>query len=225
MNDLACICGSRAYNLQTSMSDIDLVIVANNNWSIRVENKDGYNILYNTPSTFWDRLIGNIEYAHIWQFFYPEKWISSNEIVNYIITNRDELVKANLPYIYRSFSHAFEGYTHNMEGFYAVAKKRICYGLLYSSALYNYANGLEFAKCLRPEGKWHDILLGIRTGDVSFEQCVELKNEYIDKIKKIEKFYNIPTNMNKLLEFKNILDSQDYMAYDEMKDKKLILPR
>lgn len=110
-----------------------------------------------------------------------------------------------------------------MEGFYLVAKKRICYGFLYASVLYNYANGLEFAKCLKPKGEWHDILLGIRTGDISFEQCVALKDEYANKIKEVEKFYDVPTNMNKLLEFKDILDSHDYMVYDEIKEKTVIL--
>lgn len=222
MIDLACVCGSRSYNLQIPSSDIDLVIVANNSWTTKVENKDGYNILYNTPSTFWDRFIGNIEYAHIWQFFYPEKFVSDNDVVNYILQNRDELVKSNLPYIYRSFNNCFNGYMRNMEGFYLVAKKRICYGLLYASVLYNYANGLEFAKCLRPDGKWHDILLGIRTGDISFEKCVALKDEYATKIQQVEKFYNVPTDMNKLYEFKDIMDSHTYMTYDEIKEKKLI---
>lgn len=223
MIDLACICGSRSYNLQTPSSDVDLVIVANNDWTTKVENKDGYNILYNTPITFWDRFIGNIEYAHIWQFFYPKHFISDNDVVDYILQNRDELVEANLPYIYRSFSNCFNGYMRNMESFYLVAKKRLAYGLLYASTLYNYANGLEFAKCLRPEGEWHNILLGIRTGDTSFKQCIELKNEYVDKIKEVEKFYDVPTNMNKLLEFKDILDFHDYMVYDEIKEKKQIL--
>lgn len=223
MIDLACICGSRSYNLQTPSSDIDLVIFANNDWTTKVENKDGYNILYNTPITFWDRLVGNIEHAHIWQFLYPEKFLSNNSIVDYILQNRDELVEANLPYIYRSFSNCFNGYMRNMESFYLVAKKRLAYGLLYASVLYNYANGLEFAKCWRPEGEWHNILLGIRTGDTPFEQCVELKNEYANKIKEVEKFYDVPTNMNKLLEFKDILDSHDYMVYDEIKEKKVIL--
>lgn len=219
MIDLACICGSRTFNLQTPSSDIDLIIVANNDWPIKVENKDGYNILYRTPVCFWDRFVGDIEYAHIWQFFYPEQWRSSNDVVDYIIANRDELVKANLPYIYRSFSHYFAGCTQNMSGYYLVAKKRICYGLLYASMLYNYANGMPFAQCMRPDGEWHDVLLGIRTGDTSFERCVELVDKYAHKIESVAKFYDAPTNMDKLLEFKHVLDSHTYMTYDQIKEK------
>lgn len=219
MIDLACICGSRTFNLQTPSSDVDIVIVTNDDWAVRVENKDGFNILYNTKQLLWDRFVGNIEYVHIWQFLYPERWCSNNEVVDYIIANRDGLVKANLPYIYRSFGHYFASCAQNMSGYYMVAKKRICYGLLYASVLYNYANGVPFAQCVRPDGEWHDMLLGIRTGNVAFDHCVELVDEYATKIASVSKFYDVPTDMDKLLEFKGVIDSHDYIPYEQIKEK------
>lgn len=111
-----------------------------------------------------------------------------------------------------------------MEDFYLVARKRICYGLLYASVLYNYANGLEFAKCIRPSGDWHDTLLCIRTKNVSLKECIKLKDEYKRKIESVEKFYNKPMNVKVLQNLNDVICSYSYMTYDEIKEKKLIAP-
>lgn len=224
MIDLTCIGGSRSYNLQTPSSDVDLLIMANNDWTVKVENKDGYNILYLTPDNFYARVLGDIEYPPIWQFLYPQVFTSDNEIVDYVVHNRDSIVSANLPYLYRSFSNCFHEYTSRMEDFYLVARKRICYGLLYASVLYNHANGLEFAKCIRPDGVWHDTLLRIRTKDASLKECIELKDEYKRKIESVEKFYDKPTDVKALQNLNDVICSFSYMTYDEIKEKKLIAP-
>lgn len=224
MIDLTCIGGSRSYNLQTPSSDVDLLIMANNDWTVKVENKDGYNILYLTPDNFYARILGDIEYPHIWQFLYPQVFTSENEIVDYIVQNRDSIILSNPPYLYRSFSNYFHAGTSRMEDFYLVARKRICYGLLYASILYNYAHGLEFAKCIRPDGDWHDTLLGIRTKNVSLKECIELKDEYKRKIESVEKFYDKPTDVKVLRNLNDVICSYSYMTYDEIKEKKFIAP-
>lgn len=216
MINLSCICGSRAYNLQTEESDTDLVIIANEDWKIKVDNRDGYNILYNTPTLLWERLTGIKEYAHIWQFFYPLYFTENNFLVEYIINNREKIIKASLPYIYKSFSNYFNTCLSNMNSFYKVRRKCVCYSFLYASVLYNYANGLGFDKCLRPEGEWHDILLGIRTQDISLKQCNELKSEYEYKIKIVENFYKSPEFNTSLVDFIQLIKDQNYAPYEKI---------
>ena len=65
MTNLSCIGGSRAHNLQIEGSDIDLLVMVNEGQKIKMENKDGYNILYYTPSKFLNRLKGIEEYCHM----------------------------------------------------------------------------------------------------------------------------------------------------------------
>ena len=216
MINLSCICGSRAYNLQTKESDTDLVIIANEGWQKKVDNKDGYNILYNTPTLLWERLIGIKEYAHIWQFFYPLCFTECNFLTEYINENREKIVRASLPYIYKSFSNYFENCLGNIEGLYVVRRKCICYAFLYASVLYNYANGMSFDKCLCPEAEWHNILIGIREENVCLEQCLELKEKYAKKIRDVELYFRYPENKGILEEFKKIIESQDYMSYEDI---------
>lgn len=216
MTNLSCIGGSRAHNLQIEGSDIDLLVMVNEGQKIKMENKDGYNILYNTPSKFLNRLEGIEEYCHIWQFLYPQNFIENNFLVEYIKENREKITRANLPHIYKSFTNYFYNCISNMESFYKVRKKSISYSFLYASALYKYANGESFDKCLRPGGQQHDFLLGIRTGEISFEECKVLKENYTQKIKSVENFYKYFDCRDTFEEFKKIIESQDYMSYEDI---------
>ena len=85
-----------------------------------------------------------------------------NALSEYILENREAMVQAVRPAVYRVMTeHAAALCTH-CSWLYPLFPKRLAYALLHYQILANHAGGMEFAQTMRPEGEELDFggLLG-----------------------------------------------------------------
>lgn len=137
ITEFAAIGGSRSLGIEEITSDTDLIIVANNpDYQLRM--KGGFNTLYKSPTDFYEMLtLSSRNYIHIFQFLYPERFMTDNEFTDWIIKNRDELFAENKKVLYDDTCNFLKNTQQNLDAYYKVAAKKFLMLLLMGKQLNN----------------------------------------------------------------------------------------
>lgn len=159
--------GSRSYGLEIETSDTDLLCLDN---TPIVE--DGYNVIRISPEEFRARLMGERDNAYYVQWLFPHEVKSDNQLSSWLLEHREQVVKAQLPYIYRVFTGHVARLMHHADWIYGVYPKRLAYCTLFNSIIANYADGMTFAEAHKPVGELHDYLVSVRRGEIELADAL-----------------------------------------------------
>lgn len=213
ITEFAAIGGSRSLGIEKTSSDIDLIIVANEpDYQLRM--KGGFNTLYKSPNDFYEMLTSSARnYIHIFQFLYPEKFMTDNEFTDWIIKNRDELFAENKKVLYDDACSFLKTSNKNLDAYYKVATKRLSNALAYGKIVEQYAAGVPEKDCFKATGDWRDILLKIRDKQIPYETAKELIETMLSNVIDIQSNTVEPTNKPKTTELKEILNLTYFKDY------------
>lgn len=211
--EFAAIGGSRSLGTETTASDIDLIIVASvPDYQLRM--KGGYNTLYKSPVDLYEMLTSSARnYIHIFQFLYPEKFMTDNEFTDWIIKNRDELFVENKKVLYDDACSFLKNVQQNLDAYYKVATKRLSNALAYGKIVEQYAAGVSMKDCFKATGDWRDMLLKIRNNQIPYETVKELIEITLSNVVDIQSNMVEPTNKPKTTELNKMLDSTYFEDY------------
>ena len=211
--EFAAIGGSRSLGIETTTSDTDLIIVASApDYKLRM--KGGYNTLYKSPVDFYEMLTSSARnYIHIFQFLYPEKFMTDNEFTDWIIKNRDELFAENKKVLYDDAGSFLKISNKNLDAYYKVATKRLSNALAYGKIVEQYAAGVSMKDCFKATGDWRDMLLKIRNKQIPYETVKELIETTLSNVVDVQNDTIEPTNKPKTTELKEILDLTYFKDY------------
>lgn len=211
--EFAAIGGSRSLGTETTASDIDLIIVASApDYQLRM--KGGYNTLYKSPTDFYEMLTSSARnYIHIFQFLYPEKFMTDNEFTDWIIKNRDELFAENKTVLYDDSFNFLKNAQQNLIAYYKVATKKLSSALAYGKIAEQYFAGVPMTDCFKATGDWRDILLKIRNKQMPYEDVKELVDTISSNVVDIKNKTHRLTNKPKTTELKKMLDSTYFEDY------------
>lgn len=213
ITEFAAIGGSRSLGTEMISSDIDLIIVASEpDYQLRM--KGGYNTLYKSPIDFYEMLtLPSRNYVHIFQFLYPEKFMTDNEFTDWIVANRDVLMDENKATLYADTRRFLENAQQNLEAYHKVAVKRISNALAYGKIVERYSSGVAMADCFKATGDWRDTLLKIRNKQIVYEDVKELVDKALTTVVNIQSKTVELTSKSKTIELKEILDSIYFEDY------------
>lgn len=213
ITEFAAIGGSRSLGIEEITSDTDLIIVANNpDYQLRM--KGGFNTLYKSPTDFYEMLtLSSRNYIHIFQFLYPERFMTDNEFTDWIIKNRDELFAENKKVLYDDTCNFLKNTQQNLDAYYKVAAKKISHALAYGKIAEQYSSGVLAKDCFKATDNLRDILLKIRNKQIPYEDVKKLVNTTLLNIINIQEKTAEPILKPKSIELKEILDSTYFEDY------------
>ena len=200
--------GSRAYDLEIKTSDYDLLRAAATNMGLGYH-ENGYNVLQRTYDEF--KKYGSFECDnwYISQWLFPREFRSDNDLTAWIKTNREDMIKANLPKVYSALMNYADGFSVDPELLYPTHSKRLMYSIHFRNLLYNYANGMTFAEAHVAQGDMKDFLLSVRRGELELPVILEQNAIALEKAKSVEAFYTSRIVTTSIFdEFKSMVDAE-----------------
>lgn len=219
----AVVGGSRSLGISRATSDTDLLIIHGN--VRRIDNIDGYNVIYWPAEQFVSTLTGvDNGYSHIYQFLYPETFLSAGEVTSWIKLHRDELLTENRDVFYRTLRAHFLNIESKLDVYYRIAVKRVVYMLCYGQVLCSYANGLSLSSCFQARGEWRDTLLRVMSQKMSFEELVALTSKLHKDIERSELKFEPVESKPITTKMQNLFLDSEFMSYEEMRDAGYIQP-
>lgn len=219
----AVVGGSRSLGISRATSDTDLLIIHGN--VRRIDNVDGYNVIYWPAEQFVSTLTGVANgYSHIYQFLYPETFLSAGEVTNWIKLHRDELLMENRDVFYRTLRAHFLNIESKLDVYYRIAVKRVVYMLCYGQVLCSYANGLSLSSCFRARGEWRDTLLRIMNRQMPFEELVVLTSKLHEEIERSKFKFEPVESKSATVKMQSLFLNSEFMSYEELRDAGHIRP-
>ena len=217
----AVIGGSRSLGTNHATSDIDLLIVSGS--QRKIENKDGYNIIYWSADQFISAL-SNADngYSHIYQFLYPEDFLSTGELTDWVKSNRDSIIAENRDVLYHTISSYFFDVESKLAIYYKIAIKRVVYTMCYGKMLCSYAEGMNLSDCFCAKDEWRSTLLKALDNRLTYDEVASIVSELHEKIQSISSFFEPIASKSVTNELKDKFLTFEFMDYDELKEEGLI---
>jgi len=211
------IIGSPSYGLNIGSSDVDAVIVSDS-WRTMFVWESGHDMFCFSPNEFVRRsqiALGNrCDYL---QYIFPHEFCMNNDLSNWIQTNREDMIKAQLPDVYKLFAATSAKYVrHIYDPYFPDAKRRkegrkkVMYAIHFRNILFNYAEGTTFAEAHKAQGETREFLLAVRKGEVPIKLVLEENAKARERAKSVAGFYAEPKPD------KSILDEFKYMVNREV---------
>lgn len=219
----AVIGGSRSLGISRMTSDTDLLIIHGN--ARHIENVDGYNVIY-WPAEQFVRTLTSADsgYSHIYQFLYPETFLSTGEATSWIKLNRDRILAENRDVLYRTLRAHFLNIESKLDVYYRIAVKRVVYMLCYGQMLCSYANGSSLSSCFRARGEWRDTLLRVMSRQMSFEELVALTSKLHEEIERSKPKFEPVESKTTTARMQSLFLDSEFMSYEELRDAGDIQP-
>lgn len=219
----AVVGGSRSLGINHTTSDTDLLIVSGDRRYI--ENVDGYNIIYWSAKQFINALTNaDNGYLHIYQYLYPEEFVSTGEITDWIKLHRDEVILENRDVLYRTLRAYFLDIEGKLELYYKIAIKRVTYMLCYGQMLCSYAKGLSLSDCFRAQDAWRNTLLRVMNRQLSYTELTSLVSKMHEEIENNKLKFEPVSSKAVTDEMKNLFLDSEFMSYAELKEVGMIQP-
>lgn len=182
-----CIEGSYAQGMQTENSDLDIIEVYNAAIHMEKELKKVNDIKLNwskaSRQIFSSQsFIYNLFYepsCEYYRWLFPYKYLSDNELTTYIKKYNEDIIKENLPYLYRRLMQAHDSYmilghqNNNYKYYYKSLDKYVL--LIEYKKLKSYQESL-FCK------DYKQLLLDIKLGKYTKEQILNFDKEFKKQI-------------------------------------------
>ena len=193
------IVGSRSYGLDVAGSDVDIAVVSDKHW---VTGKPNSHIILWTPDAFAVLQKGPCRRWVDCTMLFPHEFCIVNALSEWIIDNREEMVKALLPELYGVYTEACADFDRHVRG----DNKRVMYAIHFRNMLANYADGMTFAEALKPQGADRVFLIAVRNGMAPKGLVVEATAKARERAKAAAGFYAEPkANAAILDEFKHMV--------------------
>lgn len=217
----AVIGGSRSLGTNRAISDIDLLIVSGS--QRKIENKDGYNIIYWPADQFISALLNTENgYSHIYQFLYPEKFLSNGELTDWVKQNRDSIIAENRDVLYHTISSYFFDVESKLAIYYKIAIKRVVYIMCYGKMLCSYADGMNLSDCFCAKDEWRNTLLKALDNRLTYDEVASIVSELHEKIQSASQFFEPTASKSVTNELKDKFSTSEFMDYDELKEEGLV---
>lgn len=92
------------------------------------------------------------------------------------------------------------------------------YALLHGKLLNDWANGKTFAECIRPDGAWKQVLLGVRDKKMEREELGEWFREVRSGVETSATFYEEEKEKPMLADLARLVEGKKFMTYAELRD-------
>lgn len=182
-----CIEGSYAQGMQTENSDLDIIEVYRAAIHMEKELKKVNDIKLNWSNASRQifssqSFIYNLFYepsCEYYRWLFPYKYLSDNELTTYIKKYNEDIIKENLPYLYRRLMQAHDSYmilghqNNNYKYYYKSLDKYVL--LIEYKKLKSYQESL-FCK------DYKQLLLDIKLGKYTKEQILNFDKEFKKQI-------------------------------------------
>lgn len=219
----AVIGGSRSLGINHITSDTDLLIVCGD--TRHIENVDGYNVIYWPAKQLMSALTSaDNGYSHIYQFLYPETFLSAGEATSWVKLHRDEVLAENRDVFYRTLRAHFLNIESKLDVYYKIAVKRVVYMLCYGQMLCSYASGLSLGNCFCARGEWRDTLLRVMNRQMPFEELVALTSKLHEEIESSKLKFEPTESKSITAEMQSLFLDSEFMSYEELRDAGYIQP-
>ena len=182
-----CILGSRSYNLDLPTSDYDILVCGDFNDNTEIPHSHE---IRKMPDKFIrDILLLNID-AYYMQTYFPSEVLVQTELVDYILKNREDIIKANLDKVYATYMKKANSLSDKLDTKGMRFPKRAIYSCLFYDTLYRYATqNISFAEAFKPEESFRQWLLAIRRKEISKEEIIMKNEELRKKAESVSAFY------------------------------------
>lgn len=204
------IIGSRSYGLALTTSDIDVAVVSDKAYEVPPRMERWHHLLSLSPEVFvmrWSDLLK----AH-WgscQWLFPHEFHLDNDLTKWIIENREDVIRVNLPGIYAMHMRAACKMERNVSQLYYLSRltrKSIAYAIHFHNMLYNYAEGMTFAEAHTTNGETQNFLFAVRKGEAPLKLVLEENAKARERAKAVANFYTEPrADVRVLDEFKHMV--------------------
>ena len=153
--------GSRAYCLETDTSDYDVFRVKNQETKKYSEN--GTHIIQLSYDEFVRQAVEAPVNPCNPQLLFPHEFLLVNDLSNWIVANRENVVKAMRKDIYAGFLDRAEGLAFGADLYYPSFPKRLVYSTHFAKVLYHYAQGMTFAEAHVCQDDVKELLLAVNS--------------------------------------------------------------
>ena len=187
---LDLIAGSRAYGLNIETSDVDRPQVSDHWDMYRI--RDGFNLIRVPQEEFVKRATLQYDNAYYIQWWFPEQWLSENDLARYMQSERENYVSQRRKRVHDVLWNQAEGMWEHSDWLYPAHPKRLAYSTLFYAILGRYASGMPFAQAHRMDGELQEQLLAMRRNEISLEEAQALNRHWREKALAAESFYDAP---------------------------------
>lgn len=182
-----CICGSRSYNLNLPTSDYDIVVCGD--FDDNIEISHSHEIKKSLDGFIQELLLINID-AYYVQMYFPSEVLVQTELSDYIIQNRENIIKANLDRVYTAYMKKANSLSRKLDTLGMKHPKRAVYSCLFYDTLYRYATQIiSFEEAYKPEELFRQWLLSVRKGEIPKEEIIIKNEELRKKAESVSAFY------------------------------------
>lgn len=164
----------------------------------------GYNLICVPRAAFPHRAGRAVDHAYL-QWWFPAEFRTDNALTDYIKTEREKFIRANLPHIYATLLARAQWLFPYAEGRYPAHPKRLAYSTLFYVILTRYAQGRTFAAAHRLDGPDREQLLALRRGELSLEEARAIHRRWKEEAGRAEPFYKRTTDEMYLISVKDNL--------------------
>ena len=199
------IVGSRSYGVQSPNSDTDIVMLGRSSDSPQFVCEGKPDLRPSSLSRFQCDMLGPEPQWFFTQWLFPESFLEDSVLSEYILENRDAIIQARLPIVYKTLKQRADGLHLWGDRLYKTHPKRLVYSTLFYSMLANHANGMAFAEAHSPKGELHDLLVGMRLGQVTLEDAVSRNELERQRAEKAAGFYKDAVHPVILREFEQVI--------------------
>lgn len=199
------IVGSCSHGIEIPRSDTDVCLIDHTFSTRRSAFANGENVFEWSVSNLSEVMRMGSPPWYVYQILFPEKFLEETPLSQYIEQNRNRIIKAKHPSVYKTLFERAKSLEYFSDVCYERFPKRMCYSTLLYSLLANYAEGMPFAQAHRPEGELHDFLIGMRLGKVPLDEAVTRNQSERIRAEKAAGFYKKAIHPEILREFEQVI--------------------
>ena len=161
MVNYIAIIGSRSVGIELPTSDFDIL---STDKSFVYDKSDKWHLINTNTERVIRELSCTANKPFSFQALYPYEFLQENELSKYILDNRENIIRNNLPNLYNIYiTRATSAYRDLRMLLPKSNKKRIIYALIYLDSLVRYSSGdISFGEAFKPEGTFKDLIMNIR---------------------------------------------------------------
>lgn len=198
--------GSRAYCLETDTSDYDVFRVKNQETKKYSEN--GTHIIQLSYDEFVRQAVEAPVNPCNPQLLFPHEFLLVNDLSNWIVANREDVVKAMRKDIYAGFLDRAEGLAFGADLYYPSFPKRLVYSTHFAKVLYHYAQGMTFAEAHVCQDDVKELLLAARRKEADKKLLLAVNSEALEQARSVAGFYTGTDNTAILDEFRAVVRAE-----------------
>lgn len=176
------VVGSRVFGTQRPDSDVDVLVINDASFS-NEDVSENYHVLKIPVSSFIDCVTyTNTVLVYGIQYLYPSEFLEENELSQYIIDNRERIIKAVRKRMFRTLYQYITYSRYSPSWYYDKNKKAFMRSILYYQIMKKYLATGCMKDSIQVDEKTAELVCKLHDGEISYDEYHEILENCIKDI-------------------------------------------